>query len=67
MMHILPFYYQLLHTMIVSMFLVKGARQIYAHELTYGDDDLYDASNEMDPLISTHQLIPYQLCTQVHK
>jgi hypothetical protein len=27
----------------------KGKRQIYAHDLNHGDDDIYDASYEMDP------------------
>jgi hypothetical protein len=27
----------------------KGKRHVYAHELTDEDDDLYDASYEMDP------------------
>jgi hypothetical protein len=27
----------------------KGKRQIYAHELAHEEDDLYDASYDMDP------------------
>jgi hypothetical protein len=27
----------------------KGKRQIYAHELDHEEDDIYDASYEMDP------------------
>jgi hypothetical protein len=27
----------------------KGKRQVYVHELTHEDDDVYDASYEMDP------------------
>jgi hypothetical protein len=27
----------------------RGKRQLYAHELTHEDDDVYDASYEMDP------------------
>jgi hypothetical protein len=38
----------------------KAKRQIYAHELTHEDGDLYDASCEMDHLMLTLLLIPYK-------